>query len=606
MPRCSEQALETAISQLSQHAADNQRRSNWISAFLAAARAKAAGYEHNIEGINSAVEDLFVLLPDNKLAGRINPFHTGKNRWSKVVGPNGIRSGQSTVWNTSTRNGVQKVLFVNDHIKSGLKGNAIDILRNAVGPAPLPAREALAVFMTRNHDWETEPSPQNLVSEASSYLGLSADEFNSVTSAKPLGCAVLGDPEWSPELLAQSPLGPDLPQPSAPARVEVDPLDSPPPALADALDWTRSVSRHPLRNANVEDICSRVMSILADDEIVLPEQEALVRRCVTALLLGHLILQGPPGTGKTTLARALAEAFQAEVIEATATSEWSPFHVVGGYRPNSSGGLVPTHGKVVEAVLRCAETVRSDLSEQPGQEPDMEQPQGTWLFIDEFNRADIDKAIGSLYTLLSSCDPAHLDKTPLDLWFEEVPERQKVWVPARFRIIGAMNDLDTSFVNAISQGLTRRFHFVTIPASKMVIGAELSVEMTTAMKQAHRWITATYPDLSVSPFENVLADMLDHLRRFEAVLAVLRSPEGLPGWPIGTAQIVDVLKYVIVSDQSGSGSAGALDIAIADRLVPQMNQIDDQQESVFRSAMLGNGLNASAEALRHMLDPHAV
>ena len=55
MARCSEEALETALRQLSRHAASNKYRSNWLSTYLAAKRAVAAGYGLNISGINQSV-----------------------------------------------------------------------------------------------------------------------------------------------------------------------------------------------------------------------------------------------------------------------------------------------------------------------------------------------------------------------------------------------------------------------------------------------------------------------------------------------------------------------------------------------------------------------
>lgn len=374
------------------------------------------------------------------------------------------------------------------------------------------------------------------------------------------------------------------------------------------LDWTEDVCPFPLREADVAAIAARTSEILAHRHILLPDADTLIRRCVSALLLGNLVLQGPPGTGKTSLARALMEAFNVVPTETTATSEWSPFHVVGGFRPASNGGLAATHGEVVSSALACAEQVLSQRPENDPADLHPDQPQAVWLFIDEFNRADIDKAIGSLYTLLSSCDAQHLMETPIDLWFEDVETRRRLWVPARFRIIAAMNDLDTSFVNPISQGLSRRFNFVTVGIPGPPAGEGLSGELTAAITSAHAWLTSTYGgSMTVEPLDAVRSSLEPTLLTLQALLEQLRRPEGTAGWAIGTAQVVDVLRYVLIAQQNeGSDGLATLDTAIADRLVPQMSQIDDQQHQIFRQAFEGHQLGMAAAALQHLLDPHSV
>ena len=86
MARCSEQALERALTQLAEHAKDNKHRSNWMSTFLAARRVEAAGYRLAIAGVDRAVDDLYVLIPGNPLHGRVNPFiGTSSSKWLKLA-----------------------------------------------------------------------------------------------------------------------------------------------------------------------------------------------------------------------------------------------------------------------------------------------------------------------------------------------------------------------------------------------------------------------------------------------------------------------------------------------------------------------------------------
>jgi MoxR-like ATPase len=365
------------------------------------------------------------------------------------------------------------------------------------------------------------------------------------------------------------------------------------------LEWTRKLSEESLRDVNVAQITQSVLDALALRNVVLPDAENLVRRCVTALLVGHLVLQGPPGTGKTTLARALAAAFDVTLHDSTATSEWSPYQVVGGLRPSADGNLQAAYGHVTSAALACAQIVRAEI------EGDAEEdsPQAVWLLIDEFNRADIDKAIGSLYTVLSSVSAENLTKSPIDLWFEQ-SGRQLLWVPGRFRIVAAMNDLDTSFVNVISQGLTRRFQFITVGVPE---ATEIADEVDRAFSTAHTWVQDTYAASFAVPSRAELAIAMEApLALLRALIPPLRQPSSeIAGWPVGTAQVVDLLRVTAVQTLANADAATALDWAITDRLVPQMALLDEPQLSNAEGLFAELALPNAAAAVRRLKDPYA-
>lgn len=391
--------------------------------------------------------------------------------------------------------------------------------------------------------------------------------------------------------------------PTADEAEDAEPTD-------DDLRWTRDFCAYPLRDADVSRLTQTVLERLAATRIVLPDAESLVTRCVTALLVGHLVLQGPPGTGKTTLARILSDAFDVRLLESTATSEWAPFHVVGGLRPAADNTLQPSYGKVSDAVLKCAVHVRADVTAEAEGDEDRSTAQarrwqGSWLLIDEFNRADIDKAIGSLYTMLSSCDAANLERSPIDLWFE-AEGRQQLWVPSRFRIIAAMNDLDTSFVNPISQGLTRRFQFITVGTPIAGDTAGTNQETQSTLQTAYEWLSSTYGAvLPVDTLEAVTKSLATEIASLQLIVAGLRrTNETVAGWPIGTAQLVDVFRVVLLQATSGMAPASALDWGIADRLVPQMGQLDELQ--LERARELFDGLPNAQAALQHLINPHGV
>jgi hypothetical protein len=296
MSRCSEEALETALRQLSKHAASNKYRANWLSTYLAAKRAEATGHGLTIAGVNKSVEDLFALIPDHQ-KGRINPFIdlSSKVRWLKVKD-----SGRSTVWNTGTRDQSQTALFNpsasnngRGYFGEGLLPNAADVafqhLDQDTTEDPLPSRDALAVLVTRNHDWDTEPTRDELHAAAQDYLGMTPDEFTTITADVELDVPVLGSPEWSPSLLAASELGP--PDTTATERGS---------QVAQELD---------IAVEDVEQLPEQFRTFLNHHGIATESDDELVDLLAATLSSQLVIMAGPSGSGKSLMASALAAFF---------------------------------------------------------------------------------------------------------------------------------------------------------------------------------------------------------------------------------------------------------------------------------------------------------
>jgi MoxR-like ATPase len=307
---------------------------------------------------------------------------------------------------------------------------------------------------------------------------------------------------------------------------------------------------------------------------------SLIDQAMTALAAGkHLLLYGPPGTGKTTFASLITDAYKCEAVPVTASADWTPFETAGGLQlsfEDDMETLIHQPGIITNAVVRCLNLIAEEKAGQP------RDHQAAWLIIDEINRANMDAAFGPYFNALDADHP----RVILPFMDED---RQEIYVPSRFRVIGTMNTYDKNFLFRMSYALTRRFALIEVgvPANDDAEARQhegLGVLDVASQKLATVGVSKTADELGTS-YEPVL------LLLYDTLVTRIRdtdSDEGL-GRGIGFAQIASAfvqtalaveLGYVDGPDDNAKQLA-ALDRGVASSIVPQLEGLPNSKLKAF-------------------------
>ena len=315
----------------------------------------------------------------------------------------------------------------------------------------------------------------------------------------------------------------------------------------------------------------------------------VIKQIIASLVAGkHILLTGPVGTGKTHLANILPglvwkdndyKGYHCKVV--TANSEWTTQDVIGGILPKvideedeESNGDKITNKVTYQIQDGCViETIKNNydktLSSRHDFEIDDKKYRGQWLVIDEFNRANIDRAFGPLFTAIQG-----FSKNVLYPTTDPDKTSEEIKIPEDYRIIGTLNTADKHFLNQLSFALKRRFDIISIEPPTM---KEADVELRMIAKRGLEELqkTISEDDLQKTDYKEyleILFDVLSFIRTFQ---------------PLGTAFPISMFQFMITNYFLTKNWMESIDLAFTRQILPQLEQLDVSKLQIIREFCMG-------------------
>jgi hypothetical protein len=201
---------------------------------------------------------------------------------------------------------------------------------------------------------------------------------------------------------------------------------------------------------------------------------------------------------------------------------------------------------------------------------------GIWLVIDEFNRADIDKAFGQLFTALRTRSL----KIPIP--YGNSPYRD-IKIPTDYRIICTLNTADKHFLFRLSDALKSRFAYIEIDIPRK---EQQHQEIYYALKNAIEEIdSSNLKSLITLDDENkiILKEKSNedlYIRIYQAYnfVYLVRTFKKL-----GTAILQLIYQHMLVGNEITGDSKQALDNALTSTLIPQLEGLSETEIETIAS-----------------------
>lgn len=296
--------------------------------------------------------------------------------------------------------------------------------------------------------------------------------------------------------------------------------------------------------------------------------DTVIEKIIASLYSGkHVLLTGPVGTGKTDLAKTLPQIVWNYYPEIhTATADWTTQDVIGGLYPK-----IENEQMKFQIQRGCvSSTVAKNWSDETGQngtrvtftKNDSEgiphEYEGVWLVIDEFNRANIDRAFGQLFTALEYRNELKVPtvKTSSENNSEEF---ERYLIPSDYRIIGTLNTYDKHFLFHLSDALKRRFDFieVSIPERK-----DYEKEFEIVKEKA------ADSELLQQELETLLKENPETKTHLIEIFAFVRKIKQL-----GTAILISILRDLLIYHKMGKKWDESLDSGLVKKVIPQLESV---------------------------------